>query len=156
MEQPNSSIGEKFKQDVEGAACDIKARSGSVLHNEKTRLINGLNGVVNALDESARQLRQNNDPNIASYLELASDKLDQAGQYLENAGVQDVLRDVGTMARRNPFAVFGGMFLAGIGLARIVKNASSEESENTGIDVPAPRTADSRPDPTVVRHFQAS
>lgn len=156
MEQPNETLGDKLKQDVEGATSDIKARSGSVLHNEKARLVHGLHGVANALDKSADQLRQQNDANVASYLELASDKLDQASQYLENANARAILRDVESMARRNPWAVFGGMFLAGIGMAGVLRNASAEEPKNESVE---PSTQDSITEEghaSVVRQFQAS
>lgn len=154
MEQPNSTFGAKSEQDVAGAACDIKARGSSVLHNEKTRLIGSLHGVVNALDESARRLRQNNDPNIASYIEMASDRIDQAGRYLERANAQQMLRDASTMARRNPVVAFGGLFLAGIGLARVIKNVNTEKSESDA--VPASEPTSSADEGNVIRHFQAS
>ena len=90
----------------------------------------------------ADELRSQGKDTPARYAEQAADRVESAGQWLERADGDQILRDVEGFARRNPWAVAAGGLALGLVASRFLKASSSERyraslAEGSGV---APRT----------------
>jgi hypothetical protein len=74
----------------------------------------------------ADELRSQGKDTPARYAEQAAEKVQSAGQWLENADGDQILRDVEGFARRNPWAVAAGGLVLGLAASRFLKASSSE------------------------------
>jgi len=79
----------------------------------------------------AEELRTQGKDTPARYAEQAADRVERAGQWLENADGDQILRDVEDFARRSPTAVVGGAFALGLLAARFLKSGASSDREGT-------------------------
>ncbi|HSO20072.1 MAG TPA: hypothetical protein VLT88_11465, partial [Desulfosarcina sp.] len=81
------------------------------------------------LTDTARALRQSGDqmPNdsTAGLIRMSADTIDRMGDYLRNRSVDDILGDAQAYARRRPWWVVGGAFVAGLAAARFLKSSGS-------------------------------
>jgi hypothetical protein len=74
----------------------------------------------------AEELRTQGKDTPARYAEQAADRVERAGQWLENADGDQILSDVEGFARRNPWAVAAGGLVLGLAASRFLKASSSE------------------------------
>lgn len=74
----------------------------------------------------AEELRTQGKDAPARYAEQAADRVESAGQWLENADGDQILSDVEDFARRNPWAVAAGGLVLGLVASRLLKASSSE------------------------------
>lgn len=106
-----------------------KERGRSVADEQKNHLGERIHGYSSAIRRSAEQLREDKDPNIAQYADVIADKIDQCADYVRSRDPGTMLRDVENAARRRPEIFFGGMFLAGLVLARFLKASNQRDDE---------------------------
>ena len=99
------------------------------LRFEKTREQGrrSLESTANALRDTADHLRDEDQEAMGRYTEWAAGQIDSVADYFRDRNVDDVMRDVRSMARRNPAMVLGGALMAGFMAARFLK-----ASEPTG------------------------
>ena len=107
------------------AIRQAKERTRTMADEQKNQLGERIHGYGSSIRRAAYKLREEKDPNIAHYAEIVADRIDQAGDYFQSRDPGMILRDVESAARRRPEIFFGGMFLAGLVLARFLK-ASNE------------------------------
>jgi hypothetical protein len=74
----------------------------------------------------AEELRTQGKDTPARYADQAADRVERAGQWLENADGDQILRDVEDFARRNPWAVAAGGLVLGLAASRFLKASSGE------------------------------
>jgi hypothetical protein len=79
----------------------------------------------------AEELRTQGKDTPARYADQAADRVERAGQWLENADGDQILRDVEDFARRNPWAVALGGLALGFAASRVLR-ASSTDRYRTG------------------------
>ena len=107
------------------AAHQLQEKSNEFVQTRKSELAGKVSGCGAAVRRAADKLRDEEDPNIAHYADMVADRFEQAGQYLETSDLRAMYHDVENFARRRPEIVLGGMFVAGLALARFLK-ASNE------------------------------
>jgi hypothetical protein len=95
----------------------------------KAHLASRLTGGGEAVRRAADKLRDENDPNIARYADMIADNLNRVGQYVRERDLASMYHDVERAARRRPEIFFGGLFVAGLAVARFLK-ASSQNRDN--------------------------
>jgi ElaB/YqjD/DUF883 family membrane-anchored ribosome-binding protein len=74
----------------------------------------------------AEQLRTQGKDKPAQYAEQAAEKVQSAGQWLETADGDQLMRDVEDFARRNPWAIAAGGLALGLVASRFLKASSGE------------------------------
>lgn len=84
-----------------------------------------------ALHCAADRLREENDAKVAGYAEGVAERIDQAADYLRGRSAGDLFNEACAISRRNPELVLGGMFIAGLALARFLK-ASARTQGSSG------------------------
>lgn len=106
-----------------------REKSRTFADDRKNQLGERIHGYGSAVHRAAEKLRDEQDPNIAYYADMVAEKFDQAADYLQSRDPGAIFRDIENAARRRPEIFFGGMFLAGLVLARFLK-ASGERHES--------------------------
>lgn len=114
-----------LKQKGSETAHQLQDQSKEFMQTRKAELAGRISGCGAAVRRAADKLRDEQDPNIASYADMVADRFQQAGDYIQSRDISSIYHDVEDMARRRPEILFGGMFVVGLALSRFLK-ASNE------------------------------
>lgn len=116
--------GRQMRHQAGESTRRLKEQGQTAFSQQKVRVAEEIEHFGAAAHEAANKLEQEDDRNVAHYLHLAADQLDGAARYVRESDMNRLMDDAGRMARRRPEVFFGGMFLAGITLARFLKASS--------------------------------
>lgn len=97
------------------------------MEEQKTRGVNELAGIVEAIRHAGQHLRGRQNDAIAHYTDRAADKIDRAIQYVELRDVSELLKEAQSLARRHPEAFWGGAFIMGLVAGRFFKSSNEHE-----------------------------
>jgi hypothetical protein len=131
--QTAAEVTEQIKQKGAEALHQARDKADEVTGRQKEYLIERLNHCGAASRKAAEQLRNDKDSTLAHYADVIARQLDRGAEYVRDHNLRGVYRDAENLAKRQPEMFFGGMFLAGLGLARFLK-ASSEHSHAADTD----------------------
>lgn len=120
---------EQAKQKAGEVADQAKQTTASRANEQKDKAADSLGSVARAFDDVGNQLRDQN-PTMAHYADMASDKIEQFASQISNRDVTDLLGDVEDFARRNPAAFLGGAFALGMAAARFLKSSQPSGSSS--------------------------
>lgn len=129
----------------------IARESGSYIKNvaaeQQHLLVEKLEEYRDALKVASDHLESDDDTVAAKNIRKASGSLECVTDYLRESEPKDLMSDASRMAREHPELVFGGLFLAGLGMARVMKSSArerrlEEQYSNRG---PSSRAGDNRP-----------
>lgn len=110
----------------------MRQHGSQLIDNQKQRLVEQISGARDATQAAVTKLRGEHDDNIATYVESVATYLDRAQQYLNDRDGSALLRDAQDLARRKPAWFLGGMFVAGVAIARFAKAERPEQSSHDG------------------------
>jgi len=113
-EQLRSSATQRVES-VRDSAESARARAA-----ERVRK---LGGAVRKIGEHMRVEEQNY---IADRASDASQRLESVADYIAQTEITGLMRDAGTVARKQPALVFGGTFLLGLAAGRFLKQSGAE------------------------------
>jgi hypothetical protein len=102
-----------------------KSRLGDQLDQRTTDAGSQVRSMGRALRQSGEQLRTQGEGRVAGMAEMAAERAEQLGSYLERTSGDRLLHDVEDFARRRPWFVAGAGLFAGLAASRFLK-ASSE------------------------------
>jgi hypothetical protein len=127
MDSQDSSSSRSQGASERAAQAAQKARefAASVVQQQKQRAASGLGQFSSAIRDTAGRLQDEKDATLAGYAEAAADHLDRAAGYVQASDPSTMLTDAQRFARRRPEIVVGGMFIAGVALARFLKAGAS-------------------------------
>ncbi len=137
VQEVTQGLKEKAVEKAHDATQQLRSRGEGLINQQKQRITSELGAFAGLCRDTADRLRQENRTSAAHYADLASQKMDQACDYIEHRDVNQMLRDVEGFARRRSEIVLGAMFVAGLVLARFIKASSrrgSEQNLDTGDD----------------------
>jgi hypothetical protein len=80
--------------------------------------------VADGLRQAGNDLRKEGNPAVAKVADTAAEKIDGVASYLTESDAEALLRDLDTLARRQPALVIAGAFALGIVGARFIKASS--------------------------------
>ena len=124
VQEVTQGLKQKAVDKAHDATQQLRSRGEGLINQQKQRITGELGAFSGLFRETADRLRQENRTSVAHYADLASDKIDQACDYIEHRDVSQMLRDVESFARRRSEIVLGAMFLAGLVAARFIKASS--------------------------------
>lgn len=116
-----AEVGDRVKQQAKQAADKIKERSCGFLDEQKGRVAVEIQTYSAAARRAAERLEGESDTNLSQYVSTAADRLDQLGSRIQERDLGELVDDVEDIARRRPEIFFGGMFVAGLAVARFLK-----------------------------------
>jgi hypothetical protein len=117
---------EQAKERVQSAAQDAKGKLSDQVDQRSTEAGKQVSTVAEDVRSVAQELRTQGKDTPARYAEQAAERVQGAGQWLEQSSGDQLLRDVEDFARRNPWAVAAGGLVLGLAASRMLKASSSE------------------------------
>jgi len=99
----------------------VKSRANAVVSEQKNRIADEVHVFGEALHNAADTLDENDDKTLGRYAHQAADFCDTCSRYLRETDGSELVRGVGEFTRRHPELVLGGLFLAGVSVARFLK-----------------------------------
>ena len=114
-------VADRVKQQAKEAGDKIKERSRGFLNEQKGRVAVEIKTYSEAARRAADRLEGESDTNLSQYVSTAADRLDRLGSRIQERDLGDLVDDVEDIARRRPEIFFGGMFVAGLAVARFLK-----------------------------------
>jgi hypothetical protein len=120
--QDTGQAQEKAKE----VAGQAKGRLKEQVDQRSTEAGQQITTVADDVRSVAGELRTQGKDTPARYAEQAAEKVESAGQWLEQADGDQILRDVEDFARRNPWAVAAGGLALGLVASRFLKASSSQ------------------------------
>jgi hypothetical protein len=103
-----------------------KERLKEQVDQRSTQAGQQVNTVADDVKTVADELRNQGKDKPAQYAEQAADRVQSVGQWLERSDGDQILSDVESFARRNPWAVAAGGVVLGLAASRFLKASSSE------------------------------
>jgi hypothetical protein len=122
-------LAEGLRQAGTETARKAKEQGEAFLGQHKHTIAETMHHCGDALREAARQLRNKQDGNLASFADTVADRIERTSGYLESKQIRDIRDDVEQFARRQPAAFYGGMFAAGLALSRFFKASQAKARE---------------------------
>ena len=116
-------------QDARGLAEQVRGRASTALTQQKDRAAQSLGTIADAMRSTGRQLGDNNQSAIATYVNSAADSIQRWTQTIQNKDIGEIVEDVQRFGRRQPALLVGLSFGAGLLAARFLK--SSDASRRT-------------------------
>jgi hypothetical protein len=104
----------------------VKDGANELVSEQKERAAARVERLGSAIGQAARVLRAGRIDKAAEYAEAAAGGVEGTARYLRESDLPKILDDVADLAREYPTLFLGGMFVAGLGVARFVKAADIE------------------------------
>lgn len=114
------------QEKVQDVKQQAKGRLSEQVDQRSTQAGQQINTVAQDVRSVAEELRTQGKDKPARYAEQAAERVQSAGQWLERADGDQLLRDVENFARRNPWAIAAGGLALGLAASRLLKASSSE------------------------------
>ena len=119
-------VAGQAQEKVQGAAQQAKGRVRDQVDERSTQAGQQIGTVAQDVRSVAEELRSKGKDKPAQYAEQAAERVQSAGQWLEQKNGDEILRDVEDFARRKPWAVAAGGLLLGLAASRMLKASSTE------------------------------
>lgn len=139
--QKASKAYEDAKVGARKALQDSKTYAKDVVSNQKNALVNKLDEYKSAIVAASDKLEAENDDIAASKIRKAANGIDNVTGYLRDTEPADLYDEASRLAKKHPELVFGGLFIAGLGLARFLKSSASERRSEAYYSQTTDRTA---------------
>jgi hypothetical protein len=126
MEEESVQDTGQAQEKAREVAGQAKGRFKEQVDQRSTEAGQQITTVATDVRSVADELRSQGKDTPARYAEQAAEKVQTAGQWLEGADGDQILRDVEDFARRNPWAVAAGGLVVGLAASRFLKASSSQ------------------------------
>jgi hypothetical protein len=141
-EQAKQQSPEQAKQQSQQLARQARQQAGeltnrgservkSQLANQKHEASQRLMPIKTALQETAQQLRKQDQGSVAQYADKAADQVERFSGYLRETDVDQLLDEARNFARSRPALFLGGAAALGLFGTRFLKS-SSQDGGSTG------------------------
>jgi hypothetical protein len=122
----NTGKAQEAQERVQDASRQAKGKLKEQVDQRSTQAGQQITGMASDVRTVADELRNQGKDAPARYAEQAAERVESAGQWLERADGDQILRDVENFARRNPWAVAAGGLVLGLAASRLLKASSGE------------------------------
>lgn len=121
LKRAGRDAAERASEAARQTGDQVRERASAIVADRKSRLADEVGVFGEALHRAADTLDENDDAALGSYAHQAGDMIDSCARYLRDADPSEMIRGVSNFTRRHPELVLGGLFLAGVSLARFLK-----------------------------------
>jgi hypothetical protein len=101
----------------------VRERASEQIETQRDRAANALGALAGAARTATQGLRDSGQPQLADYLDRASDGIERWSSRLREQNLDDTMQDVQAFARRNPAVFLGAALGAGILAARFFRSS---------------------------------
>jgi hypothetical protein len=135
---PGASTASRVLDQAHDVAGQIKdtatEKAHSLFDSQKGRVVETGNALTTALRQTASSLRQQDQSELAGYIEQATSKVEAIARNLEQKDLDRILWDVQNFARRSPAVFFGATFAIGFIASRFLKSSGDRTATRMGFD----------------------
>lgn len=128
---------------VREATESVKATTRDYAKQKKSQAASEVGVFRDAVQKAADKLSEENHEGVASYVSAAAEQLDRLRVSIEDRNVGDLFGEAQRVARKHPEIVYGGMFVAGLALMRLLKASKDDDQVDSFGDR---QVGSSRPD----------
>ena len=134
----NQAGNQTIKQTGTEIIGQVREKATGVLDEQKANITSGLTSVADSLRQVGDNLRGADEQNAvgkftAQYGDEIARRIESVSDYLDNADLKDITRDVERLARRQPALFVGGAFVLGLLAVRFLKSSNPKQiSKNRG------------------------
>ena len=123
-EEKIGSMMDAAQESLVGAIKPARDRVQSFAQRQKSLGAQQIDSVARAAQRVAQEV-EDEMPGVARSVRSAAGRLDAASSSLRDQSVEELLQNVGDLARKRPAAFFGGAVLAGFALSRFLKASAA-------------------------------
>ena len=128
VKQEAKSVAQELKGTVKETKEELQHKAADTVNRQKHMLADRLEAVVHALDAAGRSLRDDQQTQLANYVDELTEQMNRSTGYLRNNDTGGMFRDMERLARENTPVFLGGSFVAGAALGRFLR--ASEPAED--------------------------
>lgn len=132
LKRTTHSLAEEATRKATQVTRVVKEGADELVSEQKERAAARVERLGAVFGQAARALRAGRIDKAAEYAEAAAGGIESSARYLRESDLPQMLDDVADLARQYPMLFLGGMFAAGLGVARFVKAADLDESSGAG------------------------
>jgi hypothetical protein len=127
VKQSVRETGEKIMTKAKEVASEAKQQSGQYVAQNRNRAADRIGRIGESLRHTADEFEQDEDPNIAHYVRVMADKIENVATYVRDQDLPDLRRDAESFARQHPVLFYGGLCTLGFAAGRFVKASGRQE-----------------------------
>jgi hypothetical protein len=131
-QQKASELKERVQQKAAELKDQAAHQAASRVDTQRETAAQGIGSIAQALRQTSRQMSDQDQLGMTSYIDQAADQVERLSSYLQSNDINRLVGDVERFARRQPAVFLGGMFLAGLLGARFLKSSSPNQGYRYG------------------------
>ncbi len=124
--EAKAKAGEKLQEAKERAKSEGKFKAAGIMQEGKNQAARGLENAADTLSGIGDQFRERDQEGFGKYADRTSHRIRDFSDYLQEREPDEIVYDLQSAARRQPWITIGGAFIAGMVAARFLK-ASREQ-----------------------------
>lgn len=132
MKEGTSRLASGARQYADDIASKAKEKSRTVFDQQKETAVGQVSTVASAIRSTASQLQGEGQDQVARYVGMLADQLENLGGRLREKDLDTLFNDAQNLARRSPGTFFVGSVAVGFLLARFLKSSSTSGVEYRG------------------------
>ncbi len=145
-----ASIASEIRQLAARQAAELvqlaREAAEQSIHDGKTRAAEQLAAVGGAVRRAADKLYDQNNDALAEYVDGAAERVESVARHIDEHDLAELAGDVRTMARRKPALFLGGLFVAGLASAQLLRAMNKRAATATPPTPPPAPAPDGRAD----------
>ena len=111
----------------QATVSNVKEQARNFAEQQKEAGAEQIGNMAGAIHDAAHEL-EGQMPKAASYVHDAASRLESAAESLRERNIDEIVQNLGSFARSQPAAFFGGAVLAGFALSRFLKSSSTSQT----------------------------
>ena len=111
----------RVREDASSALSGLQSQAQDAIRGRKTEAARYTRDAAAAVHEAADQLREHEDHALAGYVNGFADQIDRVSDYIDHRDIDEIADDTRNIARQHPAMFFGGLFVAGLALGRMLR-----------------------------------
>jgi len=141
VKESSARIAEQARQYAGDLTSRVKESSRSMFDERKETAVGQVDNVANVIRSTASQLQGQGQDQVAHYVEMLADQLQNLSGRLREKDLDTLIDDVQSLARRSPTTFFIGAVATGFLLARFIKSSSEQRQQQLELSESNWRTA---------------
>jgi len=127
--QPGQEDVSSGRRDGLGTTGDMRARAQETFDNAREQATSGLDSIVDAAAAAAEELREHNQEGLSRYVSDIADNVSSIAGSLRHKSVDELIHDVGAVARKNPTLFLAGSLIVGLGIGRFARSSAKHQQQ---------------------------
>jgi ElaB/YqjD/DUF883 family membrane-anchored ribosome-binding protein len=116
-------VADQAREQASALAGQAQEKVRQTLDEQKERGVGELSSLAQAVRQTSQQLRNQDKPGMAQYVDRAAEQMDRMIDYVDSRNVSELLEEAELFARRHPEGFLGGAFVLGLVAGRFIKSS---------------------------------